>query len=392
MMNLLDIVGQDRAIAQLQRGLHGQRSPHALMFAGPEGVGRETTATAFAALLLCPQPVKIPRRTLQGRFADLPEDFALVQACGQCHDCRMMDSRSHPDFHPVYKELARYHENSQVRDRVMQELGIDVIDSFLITPAGRSPSRGRGKVFVIRQAELMSDAAQNALLKTLEEPPPGVTIILLCNQPQQMLPTTISRCRVVPFHLLPRDFVAGRLAEQGLAPLEAQFWARYTDGSIGRAMELSQAQMYEVKQHILDRLAAMPPTGDAELGEHLHKITEKLADETIQAVKKSQGAEMSKSLATRQAAGAMLELIASAYADAMHLRAGMDADAPVPPIVHQDQEPKIAALAGRFSASQLAEIIEQLSEYEQLLWRNVSGKLVWENVVITCASAAPLKL
>ena len=83
----------------------------------------------------------------------------------------------------------------------------------------------------------------------------------------------------------------------------------------------------------------------------------------------------------------VLALIGSAYRDAMTISTGTDR-----PLVHADQPEVPAALAGRFDASELSDIIEQLAAYEQLLWRNVNPKTVWDNVGITCVSAAPLRL
>lgn len=373
MIELPDIVGQQAAVTRLQACLVGRRRPHAFLFAGPRGVGRRTTAVAFARTLLCSSPVT----DLTGARA----------ACGQCSDCTMQAAEAHPDFHYVYKELARFHDDANVRNRVMQGLGIPVIRSFLIDPAYRSAARGHGKVFVVREADLMSIAAQNALLKTLEEPPPGVTIILLCQRPEQMLPTTQSRCSTVRFGPLPREFVAGKLVEQGTEGDEAAFWAAYTDGAIGQALRLAGQGFYDVKREVVEGLAAMGPAGDAQLGERLVKLTDTLATEAVSAAKKADGSSLSKNLASRQAAGAMLELIASAFRDAMRLATGADT-----PLIHADQPGAVAALAGRHDPTALAEIIAQLSEYERLLWRNVNAKVIWDNAVITCATAAPLRL
>ena len=104
----------------------------------------------------------------------------------------MMAAGSHPDFQMVYKELAQYHDELSVRLRVMQDLGIDVIRSFLIYPAYRAGNRGRGKVFVVLEAELMSFPAQNALLKTLEEPPAGVRIILITSRPDSIVSVSVT--------------------------------------------------------------------------------------------------------------------------------------------------------------------------------------------------------
>lgn len=398
-IELSDIVGQDSVVGRLQKLLSGGRMPHALLFAGPAGVGRRTTATALAKTLLCGKPVEFragsrPAAPAGGLLMGLPEEPAADpsaplyrQACGQCDDCRMFEAGSHGDFHLIYKELARFHEDSSVRGRVMQELGIEIIRTFLIAAAARAPSRGRGKVFVVKEAELMSAAAQNALLKTLEEPPPGVRIILLAEQPEQLLPTTLSRCAMIRFGLLPVDFVTAGLTDAQIAPDEARFWAAFTDGSIGRALRLAQAGLYEIKRHIVGQLASLSRAGDAELGEELAKITDKLATEAVSRAKKADGADLAKTLASRQAAGAMLELIASAYRDAMTLATGAQR-----PLVHADQPGEIDAISRRMEPARLASVIEHLSEFEQLLWRNVNPKIVWDNVVVSCASGARLAL
>ncbi len=376
MIELDQIVGQERAVADLRKAMAAGRMPHGFIFAGPEGVGRQTMAAALAKVLLCEKMGTVPN-----------SGTVPFSACNDCPSCRMMDAGSHPDFNLVYKELAAFHEDANVRNRVMQELGIDVIDSFLIEPAMRAAGRGRGKVFVVLEAELMSADAQNSLLKTLEEPPPGVTIILVTLQTEQLLPTTLSRCRVVRFNLLPRNFVTQRLVESGIEPAEAAFWAAVTGGSLGRSISMSAQGLYAIKRDILERLASLGPGGDVELGEELAAIVDKLATATVSASKRSDGSTMSKNLAIRQATGAMLEIAASAYQDAMALSAGSDR-----PLVNADQAAAVQALAQRFSSDQLCRIIEHFAQFEELLWRNVNPKTVWDNVVITCASAAPLRV
>lgn len=389
---LSDIVGQGPAVERLGKLLAGPRMPHALLFLGPDGVGRRTTAEAVAQALLCAQPVKIDaagRIIDQGPSllapAEEPGEPVGIQACGRCEECRLFKAGSHGDFHLVYKELARYHEDSDVRSRVMQSLGIEVIRSFLIAPAGRAATRGRGKIFIVLDAELMTTEAQNALLKTLEEPPPGVKIILIAEQADQLLPTTLSRCSPVRFGLLPRDFVTDKLLQAGVDQQEAAFWAAFTDGQLGRALDLGRQGMYQIKRELLDRLAAMGPAGDGSLSESLIKTAESLADQQVKRVKTDQGVELSRNLALRTAAGAVLELLASVYRDAMSQAAGSDR-----PLVHADQPDAIAAVSARLDITRLAGVVEQLSELEQMLWRNVSPKIVWDNVAISCAGGGNL--
>ncbi|MFP4054437.1 MAG: ATP-binding protein, partial [Phycisphaerae bacterium] len=381
-LELSDIVGQEPAMALLQRQLSGGRPHHALLFAGPRGVGRQTTAVALARTLLCEKPGEAGADAL---FAAESAGEGIVQACGKCRDCRMIDSGAHPDFQVVAKELAAFHPDPQVRSRTMQELGIAVIKHFLIMPAGRSANRGRGKVFIVREAELMSNAAQDALLKTLEEPPPGVTIILLTSKPDRLLPTTLSRCCRVNFRFLPRRFVTEQLAGRGMDTAEADFWAGFTAGSLGRAIALSEAGMYATKQEIVRRL--VDPAADG-LGEFLTKVMDDLAEQSVKDSKKdAESPTLGKNLASRQGAGDMLELIASLYRDALSRCVGSET-----PIVNSDQPDAVDSVARRFRPEQLADIIEQLSEYERLLWRNVSAKTLWENLAITASSAAPLRL
>ncbi len=384
MPELLDIAGQDPAIALLERQLTAGRLHHALLFAGPDGVGKQTAAEALGRAVLCHQPA---RTSNASRLSDLPDDAELLQACGSCDDCRMLASGSHPDFQVVRKELAAYHPDAQVRSRTMQELGIDVLREFLIGPAGRSASRGRGKVYVVCEAHLMSTAAQNALLKTLEEPPSGVTLILLTTKPDRLLPTTLSRCCRVNFHFLPLPFVAEKLSAAGIEPTEAGFWARFTHGSIGRSVGLSGRGMYALKQEMVEGLGDLPAASVTDYGKQLAEAMDKLAESEVRQSKKTEGPTLSKNLASRTAAGDMLQLLASVFRDAIVVAGGADL-----PLVHADQRDVVLALSQRFDFIQLAEIIEQLSEYERLLWRNVNPKTVWDNVAITCSSAAPLKL
>jgi DNA polymerase-3 subunit delta' len=389
MIPLLDIVGQDAAVVRMQKAMAQGRLPHAMLFAGPAGVGRRTTATALAAALLCEKPLARPN---EKRFAELPADFPLRDACGTCADCRMMASLSHPDFELVYKELAAFHSDASVRDRKMQEISIDVIRDFLIKIANRASTRGRGKVFVVKEADLLGEEAQNALLKTLEEPPPGVTILLLAEHPDDLLPTTLSRCSVMRFVPLPADFVRSSLTKAGVAPDEAAFWTSLTGGSLGEALRYSAQGLYGLKLETLRKIAALSPAGDADLADELAKTMDSLAETVVSDARKATGVELSKLLGSRIVAGTMLRLIASAFSDAMRLSCAQARGEAEPALVNADQPQSIRGIASRMDVRELADVLEQLGEYERLLWRNVSPRLLWDNIIITCASAAPLRV
>src|SRR6185312_16438132 len=179
------------------RAYLADRLPHGLIFAGPVGVGKATTARALAALLLC----------------ENPKD---TTPCGSCSSCTSFAANTHPDYHVVTKELIRYHDKTGKSKGI--DLSIHVLRPELIEPAGRKAVMGRGKVFVVEQAELMNPQAQNALLKTLEEPAGRTLIVLLTDQPNALLPTIRSRCQLISFASLDSQVVRDQLAARGIDP------------------------------------------------------------------------------------------------------------------------------------------------------------------------------
>lgn len=216
MTSFPDILGQDSALAWLKSAYLADRLPHGLIFAGPAGVGKATTARALAALFLCEHPKE-----------NTP--------CGKCESCRVFDSGNHPDYHVITKELIRYHDKTGKSKGI--DLSIHVIRPEVIDPAGRKAAMGRGKVFVIEQADLMNPQAQNALLKTLEEPAGRTLIILLSDQPGSLLQTIRSRCQFVRFSALSEEFVRQALRGRGVDPELADRAADLSGGSLGGALK-----------------------------------------------------------------------------------------------------------------------------------------------------------
>ncbi len=211
---------QERALAILHRGLESGRAHHAYLFAGPEGVGKERVARALAARLLC--------------LGTIGSDG---EACGACDSCRLMSTGNHPDFHLIDRALHKFHPEPRVRRLSGRELVIDVVRRFLIDHASVRPALGKKRIFVVREAERMTDQAQNALLKTLEEPPGESCLILLSASAGQLLPTIRSRCQLVPFGSLPTAFVREVLSrEMQLGANAAATLAALSGGRPGAAM------------------------------------------------------------------------------------------------------------------------------------------------------------
>lgn len=210
------IFGQSDAIHWLTLAYRVGRLPHGLIFAGPAGVGKATTARAMGKLFLCPNAKD-------------------AKACGRCESCQLIDSGNHPDYHVVTRELIRFHDKTGKSKGTT--LSIQVIRAELIEPANLKSSTGRGKVFVVEQAELMGSDAQNALLKTLEEPAAQTLIVLLTDQPDAMLQTIRSRTQLVRFAALDAATSAKELARRGIDPALARKAAGYANGSLGVALK-----------------------------------------------------------------------------------------------------------------------------------------------------------
>lgn len=248
------IHSQDKAVTALQQAFAEKRIPHAYLFAGPDGVGKRTTATAFARLLLCRQPVQISDK-LKPQF----------DSCGQCDSCIRFDAGSHPDFVFIYKELRQYTEEG--KDKMPPvEMPVDVIREFFLERAARKPAEGPYTIFVIDEAEKVNVSSQNAMLKILEEPPDYCVIILLCSRLEEMLPTTKSRCRILPFGPVSESCIIQQLQQKKIEPAEAGFWARFSEGRLGEALRWVQLKedkkpldAYEIKKELARRISELEP-------------------------------------------------------------------------------------------------------------------------------------
>jgi DNA polymerase-3 subunit delta' len=175
-----------------------KRPPHGLLFKGSKGIGKLDLALNFAQSLLCEQPDA--------------EQFA----CGNCPSCHWFGQGSHPDFRLIQPEaLSPDSVESESGKKPSKQISVDQIRG-LADFFGMSAHQGGRRVIVVHPAESMNTNAANALLKSLEEPPPGLSFILVTHKPQQLLPTILSRC--LSFALPSPDVVSTTrwLAEQGV--------------------------------------------------------------------------------------------------------------------------------------------------------------------------------
>ncbi len=209
------VVGNRHAQELLERAVLADEVRHAYLLTGPESVGKTTLALAFATLLLC-----------QGRAPD------SVEACGECQACRKIAHGAYPDLEVV----------KRAKDKTI--IDVDTIRE-INRMANLAPSEGRWRIFIIPEADVLLPLsrphATNALLKTLEEPPPGVVILLATASPENMLTTVISRCQRIPMQPIAPNEIAQALERQwGAAPAEAQALAALANGRPGWAVAARQ--------------------------------------------------------------------------------------------------------------------------------------------------------
>lgn len=218
------IVGQERAIGYLKRILTEGKVPHAYLFSGISGIGKTTTALAFAQALNCLEPSR-------------------GEACGHCVSCRQMAGGNFPDLEIIRPE-GRVIKIDRIRE-LIRRIGLKTVS-------------GRYRVTVIERAEWMTTEAANAFLKTLEEPPPGNILILNVAEKRDLLPTVLSRCQKVPYRPLPADVIAAWLGrEHGMSEDTATVLARLSEGSLGRAARMAESGFSTQREAHVENLLSL---------------------------------------------------------------------------------------------------------------------------------------
>lgn len=218
---LAAVEGQPRAVEALRSALRTGSVHHAYLFGGPEGVGKELAAVGFTQALLC--------REKPG------------EGCGSCATCTRVERRNHPDVTWVIPEeeavARRWAGRSDFTGTPSRDLKVEQVRG-LQERLARFALESPRKVAVIVSAHTMNEPAQNALLKTLEEPPSGTTLILIASAPDKLLPTIRSRCAKVHFGPLPTALIAAKLAQaRKLDAATAELVAVMAGGSLSRALE-----------------------------------------------------------------------------------------------------------------------------------------------------------
>ena len=222
----------------LARAVARDRLPPSLLLSGPDGVGKRQVAVGLAELLNC------EAISPAGGGADVPE------SCGECRTCRRIARGVH-DVHGAHVDVIH------VTPGDSGAIKVDAVREVVRQTAFR-PFEGRRRAVIVDDADRLVPEAQNALLKTLEEPPPASVFLLVTHRPHLLLPTVRSRCPEIRFGGLTTDEVTEVLVDEcEVAASEARAAAAAADGSVARALESSSDEYLQARESAADALRAL---------------------------------------------------------------------------------------------------------------------------------------
>ena len=332
LMPFRDVVGHRRLLSLLARSVVKETLPPSLIFAGPDGVGKRLCATALAQVVNCLAAVR----------SDASE--IVFDACGKCSACRRIVRAIHPDVHVIVPGESGTIKVEQIRE---------VIEYTMYRPF-----EGRRRVTIIDQADAMQAPAQNALLKTLEEPPSTSMFILVTARPDALLPTVRSRCSLLRFARLSAGDVAAVLeGDHEYGKREALAAAAAADGSVRRALDIEAGDLADARQAASELLLASRGRADPRV--RLERARDLLKGGGTPA-------------AERDHLGVQLQALASLVRDVGVMTAGADAGL----LANVDLRDDINILAKSYDNERAIAVFTAVEEAQDALERNVGPKVV----------------
>ncbi|MBO6113959.1 MAG: DNA polymerase III subunit delta' [Lachnospiraceae bacterium] len=225
-MNFRDLVGHEDIIKHFKSSIEMDKVAHAYIISGEVGSGKKALSKAFSKTLQCEE--------------------GKVDPCEKCQSCKQAESGNHPDI------IFVTHEKSVISVNDIREQVINTIDI--------KPYKSRYKIYIIEESELMTVEAQNALLKTIEEPPEYGVIILLTSNIEKLLPTVISRSIVLNIKpVRERDILDYLTKEMGLTEDKAYFCLDFAQGNLGKAIKLAGNDEYvHIVESVVNVLTHIP--------------------------------------------------------------------------------------------------------------------------------------
>lgn len=355
-----DIIGQKTVVEHLKKVIALRKPSHAYIFCGDEGSGKKLLADRFAAGLLC-EGAPNDRKRAKGTAADQTEDSGADRnsmqdnsadddgrPCGSCIACMQTSSGNHPDIIYVTHEK----KNITVGD----------IRTQLVRDIAVKPYSGQFKIYIVDDADKMNEEAQNALLKTLEEPPEYAVILLLARNTGAFLQTILSRCVMLRFVPLDNGIIKDYLIKRLEIPdYFAKLCAAFSNGSIGRAIKYASSEQFSAARERTLRIV---------------KSIDKMSQADI-------AAELTQLNPSKAGEGALpfddyLDLFGIWFHDVLIFKATADANN----VVFLNEISDIRSQASTMSYEQLSGIIEAIDRTRQRLNANVYFDVAVELLLI----------
>lgn len=231
------VIGQKMAVAHLQNAIRKGHLSQAYLIHGEKGSGKTALATALSAVVMCEHP---------------EEKNGRREPCGCCHSCRQIAAGSHPDVVWVTNERIGTAAKTST-------IGVAAA-RFVQSDVAVKPYQGPYKIYIIPDADRMNPQAQNALLKTLEEPPSYAMLVLLSDNPAAFLPTVLSRCVAIRLQPAPEAELLQALEKEGVCGEPARTAARLSHGNPGRCRALIGEELQAFRQEAIEMLQNLKET------------------------------------------------------------------------------------------------------------------------------------
>ncbi len=346
MPGLESLINQERPIRILTTLLRNRTLPHAFLFTGTEGVGKQAAAIALATACNCQE--KNPGLMAEDRSnhdSDNPSvkpDFTALDSCGVCKSCKKIESGNHADIIRI-QPSGSFIKIAQIR--------------ALVHTLTLRPYEAKIRVVVISDAQALNAAASNALLKILEEPPGRTMLVLIAIQKSALLPTIVSRCQHVGFNPISQKNMAVLLREKHkLAPQAAGILAAMANGSFSRAQTMVRSNWLKRRKWLIDEMNTLSLQ---KMG-RLFALAEKLSGE-------------------REALSETLEIIKVWFRDLI-----IGAYDPAK-IINQDVADIIRIAAGMASVPSLLSKFDAVQQTQNRITASTNLRLTMENLLIKLA-------
>ncbi|MCQ2507547.1 MAG: DNA polymerase III subunit delta' [Dorea sp.] len=325
MAGFKDVVGRSDLVRYMENAIREKKISHAYILNGPKGAGKKYLAGLFAETLLCEKGGTDP--------------------CRQCHSCKQAESGNHPDIIRVTHEKPNTISVDDIREQINNTVQI-------------KPYQSPYKIYIMDQADLMTVQAQNALLKTIEEPPEYAIFMLLTENAETLLPTINSRCVMLKLRNVKDSLIRKYLIESlGVPEFKAQMCAAFAQGNLGKAIMLASSEHFnEIRD---EAIQLMKYIREMELHEVIRAVT------NIQSYK----VEITD----------YLDILMIWYRDVLIYKATKEVDK----LVFRDQTSAIKDQAKSCTYEGIENVLEGLDKAKARLKANVNFDLVMELLFLT---------